>query len=132
MRALQFRSVERGGLGLIEPFIKSRAFLLRGMLKDVKPGVSVQDLGTGKNEGTVRELYGVLLEQVVSKNGSLIPSREEKRCNIRWKAAWKNMNLLKEITPEEKMFAWKLCQDLLTVGARIHKKRCMENWEGVF
>jgi len=38
------------------------------------------------------------------------------------------MDLLKEITPEEKMFAWKLCQDMLPVGVRSHRvneeKRC--------
>ena len=53
-------------------------------------------MGKGKNEGRVEELYGFLLEQVVSKSGSLIPSREEKRCNIKWKVAWKNMDLLRD------------------------------------
>ena len=63
------------------------------------------------------------MEKVVQKNGSLIPSRNEKKISgIKWKVAWKNQVLLKGVTAEEKGFAWKMSQDMLEVGSRIHRK----------
>ena len=35
-------------------------------------------MALGKMEASVKEIYSVILEGLVSKNGSLIPSREEK------------------------------------------------------
>ena len=46
----------------------------------------------------------------------------------------KNLSLLKCITAEEITFAWKVSQDLLPVGARIHRKnaerRCLRRLGG--
>ena len=35
-RPLQFRSKDKGGLGLIEPYVKAKAFLVKNMVKDFK------------------------------------------------------------------------------------------------
>ena len=43
--------------------------------------------------------------------------------------AWKNLTILKGLTAEEKCFAWKVQQDMLPVGSRIHRRnaerRCL-------
>ena len=77
----------------------------------------------GIDKKEAKEIYKLLLEKVVQKNGSLIPSRNEKKINgIKWKVVWKNQALLKGVTAEEKCFAWKMSQDMLEVGNRIHRK----------
>ena len=76
----------------------------------------------------VKEIYNLLMEKVIQKNGSLIPSRNEKKTNgIKWKVVWKNQSLLKGVTAEEKCFAWKMSQDMLEVGNRIHRKNAKEH-----
>ena len=58
------------------------------------------------------------------RNGSYIPSRNEKRVDgIKWKASWYNVSSVRGLSPEEKCFAWKITQDMLDVGVRKHKKR---------
>ena len=64
------------------------------------------------------------------KNNSLIPSRNERRVSgIKWSIAWRNFHALRKISAEEFEFVWKIQQDMLPVGARIHRrnaeKRCM-------
>ena len=149
IRALNFRSREKGGLGLIEPFVKARAFLVKNMLKDYKlheydpwaldfiygdKETMLDIMAVGKTDAAVKEIYAVLLESTISKNGSVIPSREEKRCQIKWKISWRNLDRLRGVLPDEKMFAWKLGQDMLPVGTRIHRanaeRRCLEKLEG--
>lgn len=75
------------------------------------------------------EIYKFLIEKVIKKNGSLIPSRNEKRIeNIKWKVTWNNLKIGKRLTPEEKEFGWKVTQDMVAVGIRIHRnvdKRCL-------
>ena len=65
------------------------------------------------------------------KNNYLIPSRNERRVmNIKWSNCWRNWYDLRRIDAEELTFAWKLQQDMLSVGARLHRrnaeKRCMQ------
>ena len=82
-----------------------------------------------RTEAEVKEIYNILLEKVTQKNGSLIPSRNEKKTNgIKWKVVWKNQVMLKGVTAEEKCFAWKIVQDMLEVGNRIHRKNAIRNW----
>ena len=59
------------------------------------------------NEGLVmapvKEVYNFLLQDMVSCNGSLIPSRREKRSqNVKWSLVWQNVQSLKCLTSEEK------------------------------
>ena len=143
-RPLQFRSKDKGGLGLIEPYVKAKAFLVKNMVKDFKQyefnhwfleniygdqQIMLEIMNQGKAEAQVKEIYQILLDKVVINNGSIIPSREERRSQVKWKRSWKNQSNLRGVVPEEKMFAWKLCQDLLPVGARIHRanaeRRCL-------
>ena len=71
----------------------------------------------------IKEMYSILLENVTMKNNSLIPSRREKRLRgIPWKATWRNMGLLRGLDPQETSFAWKLSQDLVEVGQRMHRR----------
>ena len=75
-------------------------------------------------------IYECLLEDIISRNGSLIPSRNEKRSiNVKWSLAWFNLNIAKGLTALEKEFAWKVQQDMLPVGNRIHRRnaerRCL-------
>ena len=54
----------------------------------------------------VKEIYDFLLQDTTKKNGSLIPSRSEKKStNVKWSLVFKNLTLLKGMTAEEKEFA---------------------------
>ena len=71
-----------------------------------------------------------MIKEVTHRNGSLIPSRREKKVsNVKWGLVFKNLKLLSGITAEERCFAWKLCQDMLAVGRRIFRRnaerRCL-------
>ena len=160
VRVLNFRDVKRGGLGLINPIIKGRALMLKSMYKDFKSNCCRGDGGNdyddndddedndkiGKMYGhrkdflelyqnflsnaTAKSIYEKLMEKVCFRNGSLIPSRNEKRVAcIKWSLTWKNFKLLKGINAEEKVFIWKVIQDMLPIGRRIHRKnaekRCL-------
>ena len=135
VRALNFRTRDKGGLGLIEPVTKAKAFLVKNMMKELNYDPLFVEFiyGDTKTLGSnfsVKEIYNLLLEKTISKNGSLIPSREEKRCQVKWSLSWKNLDKVKGLLPEEKMFTWSVVQDMLPVGARIHRanaeRRCLE------
>ena len=53
---------------------------------------------------------------------------------MRWSIAWKNWHGLKGMNAEEYVFAWKLQQDMLLIGARLHRpyadRRCKLNLTG--
>ena len=148
IRPVNFRSQLVGGLGLIHPKIKAKAFLIKNMYRDfLQYDCNITDSWIVNNlygynldfvkvykEGLamapVKEIYDFLLHDSIYKNGSLIPSRAEKRSNnVKWSLVWKNLQSLKGVTPEAKCFAWKSSQDMLAVGSRIHRKnverRCM-------
>ena len=143
VRAVNFRKKEQGGLGLIHPVWKARAFLVKNMQKEfLNTGKNIEETievkkiyGYTENfvsvvkadlaDANVKSIYNHLMREVLEKNGSLIPSRNEKKVSgIKWKVVWKNLNLLKGITASERVFAWKCTQDMLEVGDRIHRKKC--------
>ena len=148
VRPVNFRNKHLGGLGLIHPKIKAKAFLIKNMYFDfIQYNCNITDKGVVNNlygysedfvgvykEGlamaSVKEIYEFLLQDMVYCNGSLIPSRREKRSqNIKWSLVWQNVQSLKGLTQEEKCFAWKTSQDMLPVGSRVHRKnaerRCL-------
>ena len=93
-------------------------------------GGSWGPIGLHFSNSNSKEIYDFLLKNIVYKNGSVIPSRREKRSqNVKWSLVWENLQSLKGLTPEEKCFTWKVSQDMLPVGSRIHRKnaerRCM-------
>jgi len=70
----------------------------------------------------VSQIYSTLLGKKIKKNSSLIPSRAEKRySSIKWGISWKNLLLLKAVDPKTKYFAWSCVQDMVPVGARLHR-----------
>jgi len=56
-------------------------------------------------------------------------SHLKRSVNVKWSIAWKNFKLLKGLTPDKKCFYWKVSQDMLPVGNRIHRnnaeRRCL-------
>ena len=83
----------------------------------------------------VKEIYIEMLKEIYEKNGSVIPSRNEKRRrNIKWSRVWKNLEKIKGLNAREAEFAWKLTQDMLPIGSRIHRanvdKECKNNIDG--
>ena len=50
--------------------------------------------------------------------------------NVKWNISWKNLKILSGVNAEEKEFVWKVIQDMVPVGRRIHKKnverRCLK------
>ena len=145
VNALNFRPKELGGLGLMCPETKGRSLLHKSMAKDYivfgnrKENVckiyGYKDefsklLELGLDFKNVKEIYGQLISDKISRNGSLIPSREEKRTKgVKWMKAWLNLQNSKAITAQEKYFMWQTQQDMLPVGSRLHRpgaeKRCL-------
>ena len=85
-------------------------------------------------EITTKQIYDILIKDTIEKNGSLIESRNEKReIGIKWRHVWKNLSSVKGINAEVKDFTWKLTQDMLPIGNRIHRKnvekRCLNKLE---
>ena len=147
VRQVNFRDKAEGGLGLIHPGLKAKALLIKNMFKDfIKYEVDINDdvvnnlygypeefrevVAMGLIYEPVKVIYKMLIDSFLTKNRSLIPSRNEKKTdNIKWSVTWKNLKLLTGITAEERMFIWKVTQDMLPVGKRIHRKnaerRCL-------
>ena len=156
VRPLNYRSKFLGGLGLINPIIKAKSLLIKNMYSDfllydcsISDGWIVNNLYGYTNDfvkvfaeglamAPVKLIYNFLLQGELYKNGSLIPSRNEKRSlNVKWSLVWNNLALLKGLTAEEKCFAWKVSQDMVAVGSRKHRKnaerRCLRVLEtGLF
>ena len=146
VRALNFRSKELGGLGLICPETKAKALLIKSMFKDFKNYNYDHSLMLSlygyinefKNVinadidlTDVKQIYNYLMVGSCFKNGSVVPSREEKRSKgVKWKCAWLNLKTTKKLSASEKYFLWQVQQDMLPVGNRIHRhgaeKRCLK------
>ena len=148
VNSVNFRSTMEGGLGLFHPIIKAKALMVRNMYRELLSiGGDIYDMNkirqvygyreefeyvieNGFSTSPSKAIYDFLIKENTHRNGSLIPSRSEKRSkNVKWGIVYKNLKLLRGVTPEEKCFAWKLSQDMLPVGARIHRrnaeKRCL-------
>ena len=148
INSVNFRSTSEGGLGLQNPLVKARALLLKNMYRELLYlGGSIYDLDIidrlyGYNEDFIqiidnglstspaKDIYNFLIQEVTHRNLSLIPSRNEKKSpNVKWGVVFKNIKLLKGLNADEKCFVWKITQDLLPVGCRIHRRnaerRCL-------
>ena len=138
VQAICYREKEDGGLGLICPLTKSKALFLKNMIKDyeeidfneqeqVPLYGNLADLDkildiNDRDPWTTREIYHSLLEEKLFSGDSLIPSRAEKRSRgVKWSVAWSNQGRLKQLTAEERFFAWQVPQDMVPVGARLHR-----------
>ena len=138
IRPLNFRPKNKGGLGLINPLVKAKAFLMKSMMKDFADldfdrgkinqvhgwnrdfRIVFEKLGT---QTDIKIIYDELLTRFIYRNGSLIPSRNEKnKRGVKWKNAWQNLTILRGLNPTETCFAWKLTQDMVEVGRRKHRK----------
>ena len=148
VQSLNFRKSSSGGLSIIDPEIKAKALLIRTSLREVilkkvslVGNTLTQDI-YGQNNDLLnyiragqcslssKEIYEDLNTKSVSVNGSLIPSRIEKKVSgIKWSKTFKNYHALKFVTPIEKEFCWKMTQDLVPVNGRLHRKnsdkRCL-------
>ena len=96
---------------------------IKGLNKEIK-----QLVDNKLTIGLVKEIYSHLLENITKRNGSFIPSRKKKRTRgIKWKTSWRNLTILRGLNSFEKAFAWKMCQDMLEVGSRDHRKGANKN-----
>ena len=140
VQALVYREKTYGGLGLICPLKKARAFFIKNMFlqweKSLQIDAQIKEKIYGKSDdfelvklnrnkidfSQVGQIYLTLLDNKIKKGASLIPSRAEKVYNsIKWGISWKNLNLLKAVNPKTKYFAWSCVQDMVPVGARLHR-----------
>ena len=77
---------------------------------------------SGVDFKSTRHIYDFLIEGIICKNNSVIPSRSERRIDgVKWSTAWKNVQIVRGLDAEEKVFSWKLQQDMLLVGSRLHR-----------
>ena len=148
VNSVNFRSTSQGGIGLINPLVKARALLLKNMYRELlSVGGSIYDLDiidnlygykddfidiiqNGLSTSPAKAIYEFLIKEVTHRNGSLIPSRNEKKSvNTKWGVVFKNFKLVKGLNADEKCFFWKITQDMLPVGIRIHRRnaerRCL-------
>ena len=127
------------------PEIKGKSLFFKSMAKDYAVlGNQKENIGKiygyreefrnlldlGLDIKNVKQIYSHLISDKIFRNGSLIPSREEKRTKgVKWKKAWLNLQNSKAITAQEKYFMWQTQQDMLPVGSRLHRpgaeKRCL-------
>ena len=148
VNSVNFRSTAEGGLGLFHPVVKAKALLVKNMYREL---LSIQGnihdlekiskvygytedfmdiIENGLSTSPSKNIYDYMIKEVTHRNGSLIPSRREKKVsNVKWGLVFKNLKLLSGITAEERCFAWKLSQDMLAVGRRIFRRnaerRCL-------
>ena len=123
---------------LINPVVKARALLIKTMIRECNlKKIEVDDVHSlslvyGYGEDLVRMMrqkkcsskiiYDELMSDYLVKNNSIIPSRNEKRVRgIRWSVAWCNWSKSRGVDAQEKEFAWKLQQDMLPTGSRLHR-----------
>ena len=148
IRPLNFRHPSQGGIGLINPIIKAKALLVKNMYRDfLSCNGSIYDttlieniyghtdafkiiIDNGLSTSPVKAIYDFMIKEATHRNDSLIPSRNEKRSlNVKWGVVWNNLRSLKGLNSEEKCFSWKVSQDMLPVGNRIHRRnaerRCL-------
>ena len=145
VRALNFRAKYLGGLGLMCPNTKSKALLIKNMFKDYLVLGGTEDkvdslygckndfkrvLEFGVDMKNIKQIYEQLMNDICFRNGSLVPSRAEKRSKgVKWKIAWKNLQQTRGVTAQEKYFQWQVQQDMLPIGERLHRqgaeKRCL-------
>ena len=145
VHALNFRDREKGGLGIIHVVIKSKSLLIKNMYKEAQsknlqvnevtklygyPEILIEMWEKKVDLNQVKSIYSYLMEKITFKNGSVIPSRSEKRLQgVKWGLTWANLNKLKGLNAKEKDFAWKVTQDMLPIGRRIHRgnieKKCL-------
>ena len=145
IRPLNFRKKGQGGVGLIHPRIKSEAFLIKGLgksrigqgnlIKEVPKEIR-KDFEMIQREGIlfegVGEIYNRLLNKIIYKNMSLIPSRNERRVRgVRWRSTWRNLGIMQGLDPEEKCLAWKISQDMVDVGQRRHRAGAKKNCQRI-
>ena len=133
VRALNYRPTKVGGLGLVEVSMKARALLMKNMIKQCGNRGDIQNkyghdhrmdkyLNLFDKESRVKDIYLEISKEKYEKNGSIILSRNEKRSvNIRWSNTWRNLQKIRGLNAYEKEFAWKLTQDMLCIGRRIHR-----------
>ena len=128
--------------------VKAKALLMKNMYREllalngnIYDGEKIDQVYGYKNEflsiiqnglstSPSKAIYDFLIKEVTHRQVSLIPSRNEKRSpNIKWGLVFKNLKLLKGLDPVETCFAWKITQDMLPVGSRIHRRnaerRCL-------
>ena len=75
-----------------------------------------------------KAIYDFLIKEVTHRNGSLIPSRNEKKsANIKWGVAFKNFKLVKGLNADEKCFIWKI-----TGGDSYSQKKCRAQMSETF
>jgi hypothetical protein len=148
VQALVYRPKEYGGLGLICPVTKSRAFLVKSMYRswkkleeneaseDIPLYGNVEDLemileDEEEHCRTIKDMYKCLLEKKIKRGESWIPSRAEKKNpGVKFKNVWENQLQVKKVKPQIKYFSWCLGQDMVLVGARRNRanqrKECQQ------
>ena len=147
VNSVNFRKKIMGGLGVFNPIMKCKPLLLKSMFKEYKDRYGDVDLhnldqrvygywsefkklsSNSVDVSSCRTIYEYLLEEITHRNGELIPSRNELRSvGINWANVYNNFQVVKGITSSERCFYWKMLQDMLEIGSRMHRrdadKRC--------
>ena len=127
--------------------VKAKSLLMKSMLRQRKDNQNIRSmygyedkfeffLDKFDDSTPVKVIYNEMVKEVCERNGSVIPSRNEKKMRgIKWSNTWKNLEKTNGLNAMEKEFLWKLTQDMLLIGGRIHRanvdKECKNVKDGV-
>ena len=139
--AVNFRSKEFLGLGLVHLPTKCKSLIMRTMFKEFlkkkiilingdfsefiygHKGDLLELLKSYQELPSAKELYQCFLKGVIFRGDNLLPSRMEKKyLGTVWTKAYKNYKEIKFLNPKEKEFYFRFVHDLLHLGARKHVK----------
>ena len=138
VQAICYRPKEMAGLNLICVQNKSKAFIIRNMLKEREELVALDNLdmkvygnmgdmdkilNSTVNLSSLKEIYFFFLQEKIGSFDNPIKSRSErKNPEIIWRQSWKNWSRMTGITAMEKQFGFNILQDLLHVPSRNHRQ----------
>ena len=125
VREVNYRPIKEGGLGIQQAEWKSRALVIKGAIKygneeeyvDRYEVTKMMLMGCFKT----KQIYKVILDEQIGRKENRIKSRTEKKeLWVRWDQTRKNMEIARGLNIQEKEFMWKLVNDMLRIGDRVH------------
>ena len=125
VREVNYRPMKEGGLGIQQVEWKARALIIKGAIKygneeeyvDRYEVTKMMLMGCYKT----KQIYKVIMDEQIGRKENRTKSRTEKKeVWVRWDQTGKNMEIARGLNIQEKEFMWKLINDMLKIGDRLH------------
>ena len=138
VQAMCYRPKDMAGLNLICVQNKSRAFIIKNMVKEREELVALDNvegevygnmgdmdkiLNSTVSLESLKDIYLFFLQEKIGTWDNPIKSRSERNnLELNWRQSWKNWSRMTGITAVEKQFGWDILQDLIHVPSRNHRR----------